>query len=359
MQQIKVSVPGKIHLMGEHTVVYGKPALLAAVNRRLEISLKLHNDQNIKLVNRDSRDLVTVSLNQIEEKVRLVREDWENYHSTGKSILLKKHIGNSSDLAMIAIGETFAYHQKKIPSGFSLEYSSQIPVGSGMGSSAALAVGIAGAISSYFGFPPDIEAINNIAYIIEQRQHGKPSGGDNSTVAFGGLIWFRKETPAIKTIGKIPLIIPSDISNNLYLLQTGKPEETTGEMLAIVAAFAKSNPVQFEKILNSQEEITRKIATVIENWDEKEFTLLLIKGQRNLEKLGVVSKKTLQLIRAIEQSGGFAKICGAGGYSQNSGIILAYHPNKSELAKACKPFGIQAEAISFEQEGFKIEAIEK
>lgn len=38
--QITVSAPGKIHLLGEHTVVYGHPALLAAVDKRIYISVK-------------------------------------------------------------------------------------------------------------------------------------------------------------------------------------------------------------------------------------------------------------------------------------------------------------------------------
>ena len=37
---ITVSVPGKIHLMGEHAVVYGKPALLSAINLRLSVTIE-------------------------------------------------------------------------------------------------------------------------------------------------------------------------------------------------------------------------------------------------------------------------------------------------------------------------------
>ncbi len=37
---ITVSVPGKIHLLGEHAVVYGKPALLAAIDKRLYVEIR-------------------------------------------------------------------------------------------------------------------------------------------------------------------------------------------------------------------------------------------------------------------------------------------------------------------------------
>ncbi len=45
MKKIKVSAPGKIHLMGEHSVVYGKPALLAAINKRVFVELVPRKDK--------------------------------------------------------------------------------------------------------------------------------------------------------------------------------------------------------------------------------------------------------------------------------------------------------------------------
>ncbi|HLD03900.1 MAG TPA: galactokinase family protein, partial [Candidatus Dojkabacteria bacterium] len=36
---VTVSAPGKIFLMGEHAVVYGKPALLSCINKRVTVSV--------------------------------------------------------------------------------------------------------------------------------------------------------------------------------------------------------------------------------------------------------------------------------------------------------------------------------
>ncbi|KKR34083.1 MAG: Mevalonate kinase, partial [Candidatus Gottesmanbacteria bacterium GW2011_GWC2_39_8] len=37
--KITISAPGKVHLLGEHTVVYGKPALIASLDKRLSVTI--------------------------------------------------------------------------------------------------------------------------------------------------------------------------------------------------------------------------------------------------------------------------------------------------------------------------------
>ena len=45
---ITVSVPSKVHLLGEHSVVYGRPALLAAINKRISVSITSSKTKQIQ-----------------------------------------------------------------------------------------------------------------------------------------------------------------------------------------------------------------------------------------------------------------------------------------------------------------------
>ena len=56
-------------------------------------------------------------------------------------------------------------------------------------------------------------------------------------------------------------------------------------------------------------------------------------GEKNLENLGVVSDLAKSFIRKIEKLGGVAKICGAGGITKGSGMVLAYCSNKKSVEK--------------------------
>ena len=275
---ITVSVPGKIHLMGEHAVVYGKPALLSAINRRMRVSIE--KSKKMEIFTTESPTCVFYALEKVKEYLKL-------------DLLSPMRISIDSD----------------IPAGFHL------------GSSAATAVGVIAALIYFLKKTWNPTLINAIAYEVEKKQHGNPSGGDNTTVAFGGLVWFRKEMEFLKSMQQLDIVIPSAF-NHFYLIDTGRPKETTGEMVAFV-----KTQKNLQAFLDANEIQTKNILVGIKEKNEGELLDAIQQGEKTLETIGVVSKKVIPIIRSIEKAGGAAKILGGGGRKEGIGYLLCYSHN--------------------------------
>jgi len=71
--------------------------------------------------------------------------------------------------------------------------------------------------------------------------------------------------------------------------------------------------------------------------------------------MGVVGKKAQSLIRSIEKLGGFAKISGAGGITEGSGMILCYLSNFEKIEEIAKKFGCNIHKVNLGVEGVRIE----
>lgn len=300
---IKVSAPGKVHLLGEHSVVYGKPALLSAINLR-----------------------VTVTLNAVTNTSKVGPDSFE-VRQVIESII-KNHL-----------------KLKTIPP-YNVTISSQLPIGSGLGSSAAISASYIAALLSFLEVKWDLNLINELTFEAEKVFHGNPSGGDNAVVVFGGLIWFRKELPDLKLIQ--PLNIIFSRSKNFVLVQSGKPSETTKEMIEIARPKIKS-------ILESQEELTKQLILALKDGNEKLLIEIIKKAESNLEKIGVVGSIAKKIIKDIEKLGGAAKISGAGGVKKGSGMILTYHKNPKKILKYAKKNNLEAFIIKLGEEGLKKE----
>lgn len=321
MQIIRASAPGKIHFLGEHAVVYGKPAVLAAVNLRCYVELTPRNDAQIKILS-------------------------ENFNKT------KRY---SSDHILQITKDVFSYYKEESKTGFNLSLKSEIPIGAGLGSSAATAVTTAAAVSAFLNKPFDKTAINEIAFLAEQRAHGNPSGGDNSAICFGGLVWFRKESTDFKIIQPLPFILPETVVKNFLIIDTGKPLESTGEMVANVKKLYEENPKIVEKFLNEQENLTRELLSAIKNQKEAAIIQIIRTGEKNLESIGVVSVFAQSIIRDIEKIGGAGKICGGGGIKKGVGVILAYHPDVKKLKIVAKRYRLPYFQTELGVEGVRIE----
>ena len=92
------------------------------------------------------------------------------------------------------------------------------------------------------------------------------------------------------------------------------------------------------KIFDEQEGLVKQLAAALKNGDEKLLMDCIKKGERNLEKLGVVGKKAKKIIQKIESLGGAAKILGGGGVRKGSGMILAFHKNPNALLNSRKEY---------------------
>jgi len=282
---ITVSVPGKIHLMGEHAVVYGKPAILAAINKRLTVTLEEGKNTSVGYV----ADIIKI---------------------------VQKHFQTQKE--------------------FHIAIDSDIPQGYHLGSSAAVAVGVVAATSYFLKKVWNPTLFNQLAYEAEKLKHGNPSGGDNTTVTMGGFIWYRKELEFLKSIWQLPF---KTTLNKFYLIDTGKPQESTKDMVAYVASHKK------QALFDENEIQTKRIAVALKENDEMTLMDAIQKGERTLERMGVVSNKAMTIIRNIQKTGGAAKILGGGGRADGVGYLLCYSHNPP---KGALPIALGGEGVRLE-----------
>jgi mevalonate kinase len=313
---ITISVPGKIHLLGEHSVVYGKPALLAAIDKRISATItssKIKRIQGIQEHVEEAMQLLEILETEIRKRIKI----------------------------------------KKIKP-YCIAIKSEVPVGSGLGSSAALSASFTAALLSFLKVPWDNKTIFDIAYIGEKFFHGNPSGGDLAAVIEGGFLWFRKDFEFLKTFSPLPFK-PNKNIKQFILVDSGKPEESTREMVEKVATFKASYPETVRELFDSQEKLTKQIAIALKDGDENGLIESIKLGEQNLEKLKVVGKKAQFIIRDIEKLGGAAKINGGGGIRKGSGMLLVYHKKPDVLIQFFLHSKLENSKIALGEQGLRRE----
>lgn len=296
MKSIRYSAPGKVIISGEHAVVYGKPALVCAIDKRLSITF------------------TPAQKNEYNDDIFPILE---------KSVI---------DFL----------ESKKIPyekTAYSYRVESNIPIGRGLGSSAAYCACISAGLLEFFtGREWSKEEVNVCAYKMEKYFHKNSSGVDTSTSVMGGLLFYRKEFEFLKTIRSLSIKIPKKFTDNLVLIDTGKPDETTGEMVREVGKLYNTKTGETESILNKIEKTTKRIIVSLMKEDAQFFKDNIRENEILLEQLAVVSPKTNKLLTRLTKNG-VGKITGAGGYKNASGYILFYCDDVSTLKDvAHEPF---------------------
>jgi len=330
MARVTVSVPGKLILMGEHAVVYGRPALVAALDRRLTVRVAPRPDGAVHLDLPGLGHAEETSWEALREYAHSVRESWHAYSRRPSPESFRAvQREDPAHVVKVALGEVAA----ETLMGLSLRVESDLPIGSGFGSSAATAVAVIAGALAFRGVPLDPRRIEPLALEVERRQHGLPSGVDSAAVLFGGLLWAQKLAAGGLETERLPATSP--LLSRLRVYDTGTPAESTGAVVAAVRSRRDRDPAALESLLDRIEAATRGFRAQLElPVEDAAVTVDLIReGHACLQALGVVPDEVSALIRHVEAEGGAGKLSGAGALSgPGAGCVLVYHPDTERIA---------------------------
>lgn len=342
--------------MGEHAVVYGRPAVVAAVDLRLTVRVGPRGDGGVHLDLPGLGRAEDLSWEAVRAYARLGRESWREYsRDPGPERFRILRGDDPAHVVKTALGEAAELLDEAAPPGVRLGVESDLPIGSGFGSSAATAVGVIAAYLAWRGAPLDLQRIEHLALEVERRQHGLPSGVDTAAVVRGGILWARRSDLGLATE---TVEAGSPLLSRLRVYDTGTPPEPTGAVVAAVRSHRDRDPTRHEGLLDRIEEATRafrsELATAAEN--PRRVLDLVRECEACLEELGVVPPTVRALARQIESEGGAAKISGAGSLAgPGAGSLLVYHPEAARIA--AWPFlrSLRAYAVHLGAPGLRLE----
>jgi mevalonate kinase len=196
---------------------------------------------------------------------------------------------------------------------------STIPVASGLGSGAAAATAIVGALAAAAGvtLPPDQVAA--LVYESETLFHGTPSGVDNTVIAYGLPVWFvRGEPPQPFAIARPFSVVIGD---------TGIPSPTSITVGDVRRGW-QAETARFEELFDAVGQVAQAARRSIENGDVAPLGPLMDQNHSLLQEMGVSSPELDRLCQAARLAGALgAKLSGGG---RGGNMIALLQPDAAE-----------------------------
>ena len=287
-----VKVPGRICLMGDKVDLLGKPVIGMAINLMLTIKYEERNDNIIEFYSNNTKERTNFKL--------------------GESPPL------NIDLCYWSV--LYGRLKKYIKKGFSMEVDSDIPIGAGLSTSAALSIGFIKTINQVYDLKLSIKEIAEMAYLGENQDLNIQCGRlDQYTEAFGGVVFIQTdENPSVEylDVEKLPVVIGDSMEERK----------------------ASSILNRIKKQIKEKDAITLKAFSIIENCvyeckdallkgDFKKVGELMNTQQKQEGILKADTKKIVELCNASRNAGALgAKQMGAGG----GGCMVAIAPGKQK-----------------------------
>ncbi|MEM2759831.1 MAG: mevalonate kinase [Nitrososphaerales archaeon] len=316
----KASAPAKVILFGEHFVVYKKPAILASIDRRVYVDVKVRNDDKFRITS----NMGFHGLFDARKRKSLQSKPFRSL------------------MQPILTAATDAMNEFHANVGLDINVRTEFPYGVGLGSSAACSVATIAAVGSLFG-KLSKKKICGMSLNAEKLVHRNPSGADSAICTYGGLMLFSKDNEIERMNSKIDL--------QLIVANSGI-QRTTGKLVSNVKHLLEEDPDMFRGLASLSESITMQALKAIKGKDYGELGGLMTLNHSLLRRLGVSINALDNLVEILLRNGALgAKMTGAGG----GGCVVAL-TNKHSINKIIKSIkGYETFLSHIEYDGVVVE----
>ena len=273
------SAPGKIILFGEHFVVHGTKAILAAIDKRVTVTSTFTENKTIK-VNSQLGTIEVPTSSSYEE----VKSEFRPF------VYLANKIINSEQNV----------------SGLEITIDSDIPIGVGLGSSSACCVAATASISELFN-ELSSEEILKMSIEAEKTIFPDTSGADCTVCTYGGMI----EYPSVEKID-------NTFDLNLLIANSMIPHNTKNSVEK-VNKFKENDEERFSQLCDLETKLIDEVITAMKNNDATTFGLKMSENQKYLEEIQISNDTLRDMISSLKEISLGTKITGAG----DGGCIIA------------------------------------
>lgn len=297
---------GKIVILGEHAVVYGRHAIAAPLPMAIK-ALVEDCDEGIHLM---------IPRWGVEYELAAQPQDRRSFERPAGVVLDELGLSGRS---------------------MRIEVFPEVPRSMGLGGSAAMAVAIVRALDKHFKLGLTDDEVNRLAFESEKVAHGKPSGLDNTLACYGKPLVFRPGDPPLVEPLNIVEPIPAVIGMTGY-------EGLTATTVGRVREAWQQDPKLYERIFDQIDALTLRGVQAIQDNDLTLLGQLMNICHGMLNALQVSTPEIEQLVDISREHGALgAKLTGGGG----GGSIIAICDGDTEpVVSAIRAAGFQAVPIN-------------
>ena len=293
---------GKVVILGEHAVVYGRHAIAAPI------------PMTIKALVEDT-----------DEGIHLIIPRWGVEYQLAANPQERRSFERPAGVMLDKLGLSGR--------GMRIEVFPDVPRSMGLGGSAAMAVAIVRALDKHFKLALSDDDVNALAFESEKVAHGSPSGIDNTLACYGRPIIFRPGEPPLVEPLNIKTPIPAVIGITGY---EGLTAKTVGR---VREAWLKDQKL-YERIFDQIDALTLRGVQAIQGNDLKLLGELMNICHGMLNALQVSTPELEKLVDISRENGALgAKLTGGGG---GGSIIAVCESDTAPVVNAIRAAGFQA-----------------